>query len=186
MTILGIELEVFEDDTAPAPRESFDYKRGFEAGVASCNDTNEANLAAAVADISSTLSDMTFGYAEVRVQLLERIRPLLCQVADAILPEIAKESFAAHLVETLTSHIEETAMLPVQIAVNPEAVDYLTSALSSHAGDFTFVANERLTDGQAILQNSDSHVMIDLSALTLALQTALNGLEPPERNTSNG
>lgn len=186
MTLSRVTLEQFDDGTATRPNDSADYTRGFEEGLAAARGSAEVELSHSMSEISSTLADMSFGYEEASRLLLDRIRPLLTQVSEALLPQLANESFTAHLVEVLQADFESTVGEPIQIFVHPTAVEQLTDDLSDTTNAFVFVPDPTLTHGQAILKNPESQIMIDLPALTQALQTALNGLEPFERTQSNG
>ncbi|MCF2871593.1 hypothetical protein L0664_11005 [Octadecabacter sp. G9-8] len=186
MTLSRVSLESFEDSPAVPPKESIEFKKGFAAGIKSAEQTETANLTRATEGIDATLSDMAFGFAEARLQILERLRPLLAQISETILPQIAKDSFADHLVDVLARDFKQVAASPVQIAVHPEAVDHLQTVLTAHSDNFSFIGDATLTDGQALLRSDTTHILIDIHALTLALQTALNGLEPLERTQSNG
>lgn len=186
MTESRVTLESFEDGSFGEPKESAEYKRGFVAGTEAAQAGEEAKLTQATAGIASALSDMAFGYSEARVQLMERIRPLLAQVAETVLPHLAREGFAAHLVDVLSRDFEQALNGPVQISVHPDAVTHLGQSLAGVSDNFCFCGDDTLSVGQALLKNEDANVMIDLPALILALQTALNGHEPLERSQPHG
>ncbi|MDC0116170.1 hypothetical protein OAH97_01675 [Octadecabacter sp.] len=186
MSFASIDLENFDDGVTPEPEESAEFKLGFEAGQAEALESNAAALTHATEAISATLADMAFGYTEARVMLLNRVRPLLAQVADVVLPQIAQDSFAAHLVEVLFADFETATTEPIRITLNPIAIKHVSSALSEVAENFVFVADTALTDGQALLENAGTEIMIDLPALSLALHNALNGLETLKRSSSHG
>jgi flagellar biosynthesis/type III secretory pathway protein FliH len=185
MTLTRVTLERFEDTTTEVPK-SADYIRGFADGERAAQNSDAAQLTTAVESVASTLSDMAFGYEEARVQLLEKIRPLLVQLSEAVLPGLALETFSAHLIDVITRDFEAATKRPIQISVPPDTADYLEGVLSGHDGNFTFVGDIELTKGQALLHDGDTHILIDFPALILALQTALNGVEPLERSLSNG
>jgi len=186
MTLVRIDLEKFDDGVSLEPEENADFKLGFEAGQANARASDTAALARATEAISATLSDMDFGYTEARVLLLEQIRPLLTQVAEAILPQIAQESFATHLVDVLFADFELATKEPTKITLSPSAIDHVRTALSGTSENFVFDADANLTEGQALLKNGNVQIMVDLPALTLDLQNALNGLETLQRSPLNG
>jgi hypothetical protein len=181
-----VELESFDDGPVAERRESAEYLRGFAAGTEKALSGQTAKLARATQDISATLSDMAFGYAEARVQILNRTRPLLTQVAEVIVPQIAQESFALHLVDVLERDFNAASEEPLRIAVHPDIAEHLARNMADRSDTFFIVGDPTLIDGQALLRQSDTHIIIDLPALTQALQTALNGLESRERSQSNG
>jgi len=184
LTPTRVTLESFEADGMSGVEESSDYKRGFAAGLLESEASNAANLAAAVAEISSTLRDMAFGYEEARLHVLERLRPLLGQLAEAILPQIAKETFGAHLAGVVEDAFETASSAPITIAVPPDVMSSLAD--SKVAKQFDFVADPALSAGQALIGQGDIHVLLDLAALTTELQAVLNGIEHSERTLSHG
>lgn len=186
MSFARVTLESFESGGAFPPKEGPDYQRGFKDGVEFAAQSDAAAVRAAVSDMSATLSDMTFGFTEARLHLLDRIRPILAQIAEALLPDIAREVFAAHLVETLLQSFEAAADQPIQIAVAPSDLAAVGSALASADGRIRLQGDAGLAIGQAVLCRDETHILIDLPALTGALQTALLGLEPSERTLANG
>lgn len=185
MTLGRITLESFETDSSSTQKDSADYLRGYNDGLAHVAETQASELTSTAADIAATLNDMTFGFAEARVHILDRIRPLLAQIAETVLPEIVKETFAEHLIETLNRYFDTAMEEPIEITVSPEAFDLLQASLSPQIGNFSFVADTSVTSGQAILHHNSEHIMIDLPALLSTLQDALNGLESSERIQSN-
>lgn len=186
MTLSQVTLECFDDGEGAAPQQSAEFKRGFEAGVAAMKEADTAKQAEATSAVSSTLADMRFGYAEARLALLDRIRPLLVQVAEAVLPEVVQDTFSLHLVDTLMRDFETLTGQPVQIAVSPAAVEPLKASLRDLSDDFVFVPDANLIDGQAVVKSAQRQIMIDLPALMLALQTALCGLDSLERTRTHG
>lgn len=186
MTLARVDLESFEDSGVPPSKENPDYLRGFNDGVAQAEQHQAAEISRAVADIASALQDMTFGFTEARVHILDRVRPLLAQIAETVLPDILNEAFAPHLVQALTQSFVDASDEPILIAVAPEILDAVGETLASLDGKFKLVPDPKIALGQAILRRDDTQILIDFPGLLDALQTALHGLEPSERTYSNG
>lgn len=183
----AVSFEDFDTDTGFEPDESAEFLRGVEEGLTRAGASTATQEAAALSEIAAVLGDMAFGFAEARQQLAGMLHPLIMQVADSILPEIARETFAQHLADIITKSFLDAASRPVAIRVAPTFSGTLNEKLSAHhTGTFVFVEDAALSPGQAIIQNDHSHEMLDLPALTTALQTALYGLATPERNASHG
>ncbi len=184
MTSSVVTLESFEIDDPADIEQSAEYNRGLADGLAQAEASQNADLARSVERISSSLTDMAFGYEEARLHVLERLRPLLRQTSEAILPIIARETFGTHLIDVIEVEFQTAASAPIMISVARDLVETLNSTVT---GDlFTFVADQTLDVGQALLCQDNTHILLDLPALTLALQSALNGLERPERIQSHG
>jgi len=184
MNTSRIDLERFEGDGANLQFESPDYRRGKADGLIHAETLNSSKIAQSINEISSTLSDMAFGYEEARHYILEQMQPLVRQISDKALPEIAKVVFGAHLSEVVNFELQKSASLPIQIAVAPDLLPTFDGLKDyDHC---VFVSDPKLADGQAVIQQQDVEVFLDLPSLVLALQTALNGLESPKRSIRNG
>ncbi|SMX40401.1 hypothetical protein [Octadecabacter ascidiaceicola] len=184
MNTSRIQLEKFEGDGASLQIESPDYRRGKADGLLHAETLNATKVAQSISEISSTLNDMAFGYEEARHHLLGQLQPLVRQIADKVLPDIARVGFGAHLSELINLELEASASLPIHIGVAPEVLGALDS-LEKQA-HCVFVSDPNLIEGQAVIQQNGVEVFLDIPSLVLDLQTALNGLESPERSTANG
>lgn len=182
-----LSFEDFDADASFEPLESTDFLRGIEEGKTRAGASLAAQETAALSDIAAVLSDMAFGFAEARQQLAGSLHPLILQVAEVILPDIARETFAAHLAETVTQTFIKAASGPVSICVATGFAEPLNKALpSTQTATFIFTEDAALAPGQAILRLGDTCEILDLPSLTSALQTALHGLATPERNATYG
>ncbi|MGJ8609937.1 MAG: hypothetical protein ACSHWY_02510 [Octadecabacter sp.] len=184
MTSIRINLENFEADNAFEIGESPEYHRGFAAALLEVEASQAAELAQSVAAISSTLTDMAFGFEEARLHLLNRLSPLLGQLAETILPQLAQESFGAHLKDVVEGAFETVSSAPLTIAVSPDVIPSLKALTATK--QFEFVPDPALRAGQAFIGQGDTHVLLDLAALTTELQAVLNGIEHSERSVSHG
>jgi flagellar assembly protein FliH len=186
MTLSPITLESFELTEPQTAPESPDFRRGFEAGLAAANETQQAATATAIQELSSTINDMNFGFEEARVHLLSKLRPLLSQLSEAALPEILHQSFGAHLNETIETQFNHLADETLSIAVTPEVASHLEANLQEKNPRFVFAADPDLDAGQAVIKGGNSQVMLDLQSLLHTLQTALSGLEAIQGMENHG
>lgn len=184
MSAFRIDLERFEGDGANLYVESADYLRGKADGLSLAETQNSAKIAQSLNEVSSKLTDMAFGYQEARHHILEQMQPLVRQIADKVLPEIAQISFGVHLSEVINSELQNSASLPIQIAVAPHMLPSFDGM--PEFDHCVFVADPNLEDGQALIQQDASEVFLDLPSLILSLRTALNALESPNRSIRNG
>lgn len=183
MTLSNVTLECFDDgDGSTVPPASPDFVRGFEAGKLHAMQDIQSQRQMAVADVSATLGDMAFGYAEARGALLEQIHPLMVQIGELILPEIAKETFAAHFCDTLTRAFQDATDQKIEVAVAPDMI----AEVPTDGSVFTLIADPEMDLGQARLRRDDSHILIDFPTLLEDLQTALRGLDLTQRTHANG
>lgn len=186
MSLSRVTLESFDDADDSPKVESREYLRGYRDGIAEVEARQKVNLDDAVANIAAALSDMSFGFAEARLHTLDRLRPLLAQIAETALPDILGEVFSDHLVEVLQNAFDEASRAPISVAVAPDARAAIESRLNQNGGSFRLVGDPTVGMGQAILQRDETQIMIDTSSLLEDLQAALHGLEHSERTLSNG
>jgi len=184
MSFSHINLERFDDGIKSAQEKNADYKRGFSDGLAQATESDTAKRTQSITQVSSTLSDMSFGYEEARVNILRNLKSLLGQISEVVLPQIAKDTFGAHLLDVVESNFLMATDESIQISVAPNLVAALCNTHDEKR--FSIIPDASLIEGQALIQETETQILLDLPALTLALQTALNGLELPERTQSNG
>jgi len=181
-----LDLEDFETGEPATPKESPDYARGVEDGRAAALSEADALQADALAKLANTLSDMTFGYEEARSHLVGRIAPILAQVAETVLPEILRDTFAQHLIDQVMGALGDGADMPLQIAVSAATAKQLEAARPPELTQFTFVTQIDLSDNQALILGGTTDIILDLPLMLAELQTALRGLEGLERTTTHG
>ncbi len=187
MSASRLYLECYETDGPVEASHSPDYLRGLADGEARASAALAGQLARGVTQTSATLADMTFGFAEARDHLLGHLRSILTQVAEVALPQIAQQTFASHLIDVLSKDFDTASKYPAAISVAPALVSELSAAVSSEGpAQFSFIPDQTLVAGQALIRQGEKTVMIDLPALNEALQTAMLGFEHTERFQSNG
>ncbi len=179
-------LECFDDPAESAFVETQDYKLGFVDGKAEALADIEARFALNVAELSSTLNDMAFGYAEARQTLLARIAPLLMQISDLVVPQILKATFEEHLKDTLLQAFEEACPPELQVLVSPENAQRLAQEGLGATHSFKIRPRTDLSDGQAVIGHEQSNTLLDLEALAESLSLALNGIDNFERRQKDG
>ncbi|MCF2905974.1 hypothetical protein L0666_13320 [Octadecabacter sp. CECT 8868] len=183
MTFSNIKLECFDiDGGEESSPPSADYNRGFEAGLLQAKNSITATQEQSISEIAATLGDMTFGYTEARDILLEQIQPLLAQISQIVLPQIAMHSFSEHLTEAMAQAFSDATDKAIEVAVEPSIIGSLN--LRNEA--VRIVPDPAMEHGQARLRRKDTHIIVDLPALLDALQTALLGHDLTQRTHSNG
>ena len=117
MNTSRINLERFEGDGANMQLESPDYRRGKADGLVHAETLKSVKIAQSISEVLSTLNDMAFGYEEARHHILEKMQPLVRQISDTVLPDIAKVVFGAHLSEVINFELQKSASSPIQIGI---------------------------------------------------------------------
>jgi len=186
MTASPIILENFDFGTEPNQIESVDYHRGVEDGIAEANASIELRRAKAISDLNATLSDLVFGYEEARQQMLSKIAPLMMQISSQIVPTILENTFRQHLFETLNNAIEIECASDFKILVSPENAPLFNDSEVGEQLAYDILPDAHLTAGQAIVSCGEASQILDLTALTDTLQTALQSFDFSDRDEMNG
>jgi flagellar biosynthesis/type III secretory pathway protein FliH len=176
----GLRLEVF--DVAPvsdgslqplveatvveeAKVASFEqgYSAGWEDAVAAQNgDQNRIR-----ADLARNLQSLAFTFQDARSHVLQSIRPLILEMVERLLPEVAREALAPTVLDTLTPMAEELADAPLTLVLNP-AVRSEVEDLVTRATGLPMVIEEEpsLPEGQVYIRFGPTETKVDLSQVT--------------------
>lgn len=187
MTTLSIELESFETDDVGPSRPDPEYLRGYEAGLAEAAANVDVAKAQAIADVSTTINDLSFGFAEARQQLLEALKPLLTEIVGVAIPSVLQESFGAHLFDEFAHKADAALNGPIVIEIPEHVAADLNEALfagSEH--EFEFRVNANLEEGTALITTGETDVLLDLNSVSNQLHDALLGLSTLERKPAYG
>ena len=117
---------------------------------------------------------MSFTYHEAVAQLNKSIEPLLADIVSKVLPQIARETLGAQIVEQLAELARTQTETAVEITVHPsnvEAVETLINA--SLQKPFEISAEPTLGDGQAYIRFGKAEREIDTALVIEGIQTAM-------------
>ena len=183
----GLRLEVF--DLAPASDGSLQplveatvveeakvasFEQGYSAGwedavAAQSGDQNRIR-----ADLARNLQSLAFTFQDARSHVLQSIRPLILEMVERLLPEVAREALAPTVLDTLTPMAEELADAPLTLVLNP-AVRGEVEDLVTRATGLPMVIEEEpsLPEGQVYIRFGPSETKVDLSQVTADIAAAV-------------
>jgi len=151
------------------------YEEGYRAGW---DDASAAEAAARTrigADFEKTLQELSFGYHEARVHVLEALEPLLSVMVERVLPELARWGLAPKVVEIAREMAETEAGRPLQLQVCPENREALEELVGADPGlPLRIVDDPGLGPGQAVLRGGAAEREIDIDGMLAAIRSALN------------
>lgn len=195
---MALSLEVFPTDPTVAPermildqiayeREQASlYESGHRAGWQEASATATALAARSQIDLAQHIQHLSFTYHEAQAHVLAALQPLLLQMVCQILPQIARESLAPIVVETLIPLANRLGKAPLVLRVNPamqRAVQTLIAPTTSLP--LTVQADPALGTGQVHLALGTAEAVVDLDQATADIATAVRGFfalygkEPP-------
>lgn len=150
------------------------YETGYAAGWEDAVAAQTQDDAEMRAGIGRNLQALSFTYHEARIHVLKALTPLLTEMVDSILPEIARETLASQIVEVLMPLAEEMADAPVTLRVNPSSRAAVETLLDQATGlPVTIIDEPTLGAGQAYLRLGDSETRVDLDSAISAISEAV-------------
>lgn len=189
MNARALPLESFDesphdlDETADGPPGS--YQEGYAAGCADAEAAHRADQARLSGDLVQTFADMSFGYAEARLEIMAALRPLFTMMSQRMLPELAHATLVPHLVDLLAKAAAADTARPIRVTVHPLHVDALKTTLCEAGGFKAEVQGDPLLgDAEAIFTTPDGETALDLAEVATAAGTILSALfDAPQKRT---
>lgn len=184
----AVKLELFETDEAgPCTPETVQdqieedrlaaYEAGYTAGWEDAATAAADDAARLGVDLARHLQSMNFTFQEARIHVLRSVEPLLVQMADRLLPVIAREVLAPVIVENLLPLAEHLADRPVTLLVHPAARAAVEGRLGGIGGlPLTIVDEPSLSEGQAYLRLGGAEaVLVDMDRAAQHIADTLRG-----------
>jgi flagellar biosynthesis/type III secretory pathway protein FliH len=183
-----LRLEVFETTAEPARTTVVTdlsameearlaaYEQGYTAGWDDASAAQSEDQTRLGAEIARNLQTLAFTYHEARTHVLRGIEPLLAQMTERVLPDMARAALAPMIVETLRPMAADLADAPVILLINPAARPAV-EALLERSGNLPVAIQDEPTlgEGQAQLRFGPSETRIDLDRAVADIATAVRG-----------
>lgn len=164
-------------DPTNAPIPSTDWIAGHAAGLTEGQALVASTQMALSAEIAQCFSDIGFGYAEARVQILNGLKPLFGAIINRLLPRLAEQGLATHIVAILHQTAEQDSGAAIELSVNPDQIDALAGLLPYAIGmPVVLIADPQVGPGQAILRSANVDTLLDIEAVLAGVQTALESI----------
>ena len=185
---MALSLEIFETDPKAAPdrivldqiafarQQLSSYDNGYRAGWDEANATAAALVAHNKADLSQHLQKLSFTYHEAQAHVLAALHPLFVHIVGQIMPQIARETLAPIVVETLIPLADRLGQAPVILRVNPAMRQAVQSLIEASVSlPLTINADPTMAEGQVHLQLGMAEAELDLDQATADIATAVRG-----------
>jgi len=183
----ALRLEIF--DTAPALDGSFQplieaaaaeeakvasFEQGYSAGWDDAVAAQQGDQTRIRADLARNLQSLAFTFQEARGHVLRSIRPLILEMVDRLLPEVAREALAPTVLEALTPMAEELSEAPLTLVLNPVVRGQIEDLVKQATG-LPLVIDEEpsLPEGQVYIRVGASEAKVDLSQVTADIAIAV-------------
>lgn len=179
---MTLALEVFDgrvpDQAAPDPeREAARkaaYEEGYQAGWDDAVKAEEAAGQEVRAEFARHVQDLGFTYVEARAHVIAALGPLLTALVETVLPEAARQTAGARIVEVLATLAEGSADAPVILRCAPGRREELEAIAREHpALPLTIEEEPSLSAGQVFLRLGRQERLADLDGPLDAVRTAV-------------
>ncbi|MDU8910785.1 ABC transporter ATP-binding protein [Aestuariicoccus sp. MJ-SS9] len=164
------------------------FEQGYRAGWDDAIRTQTEDKTRIASDFAQNLQDLSFTYHEAYSRVQNAMSPLLQDMVQSLLPELARQTLAVHLIEKLETLARDAGSLSVVIGVAPRNLAAVEALVS---GDYGFpleiIADETLHEGQADIRFGETEKQIDLSEIVQSVGHAVAAFaDDNQRKVANG
>lgn len=183
----ALRLEVF--DMAPAPDGSLlplveatavedakvaSFEQGYSAGWDDAVAAQQGDQIRIRADLARNLQSLSFTFQDARSHVLQAIRPLILEMVNRLLPEVAREALAPTVLEAVTPLAEELADAPLTLVLNPAARPQVEDLLTRATGLPMVIEEEpTMPEGQVYIRFGTAETKVDLAQVTTDIGAAV-------------
>lgn len=164
------------------------FETGYKAGWEDAAKSQSDDRTRISSGFGQHLQDLSFTYHEAYAQVMNAMAPLLEDMVSILLPDAARSSLSAHIVDQLTEHAREIGEMEVVIAVNPRNAEAIQPLLEQDFGfPVSLTQDDTLAEEQADLRFANTEKQIDLTEALNAINEAIKGFAyENKRKVSNG
>lgn len=153
-----IEAEQIEEDKLQSFEEG--YKSGWDDAVCA-QETTRANVSA---EFARNLQEASFSYHEARSALVQELRNVIEPLMENLLPAIASETLAAHILDQITQVSRDNLGRPIEVAVSPTRVTAMQTIFEDVIKEpFVIVADDCMAADQVFLRVGQEEREVDFA-----------------------
>ena len=151
------------------------FERGYGAGWDDAIQARDQGRDQLSAELSSTLSDLSFTYHEALTRMTLSLEPMFQSLVQTVLPEMLEQGFGPELVAQLCEMAKEQVDQPMLLRVPPGTEGQVASVMPQDLRPLPkIVEDPSLEAGQARLQVGTACREVDNSALLSAISGAFD------------
>jgi len=152
------------------------FEKGYQAGWDDSVKAQTDDSRHITADFARNLQELSFTYHEAHAAALNSLEPLLRQMVEVVLPQVAQETLGARLVEVLQQLAKSQGTGPVELVTAPANATALQGLLSDDpAMPISIIEEQSLADGQIFIRFGNTEHEIDLTQVLQGLDLAVTG-----------
>lgn len=183
----ALRLEVFDmaraadgsmqplvEATAVEEAKVASFEQGYSAGWDDAVAAQQDDQGRIRADLARTLQSLSFTFQDARGHVLQSIRPLILEMVNRLLPEVARESLAPTVLEAVMPMADELADAPLTLVLNPAVRGQIEDLLTQATGLPMVIEEEpTMPDGQVYIRFGASETKVDLGQVTTEIAIAV-------------
>ena len=147
------------------------FEKGYQAGWEDAVKAQRETALRVSEDLAQNLQALSFTYQEARGAVIESLGPLLRQMVETVLPQLAHQSLPDRVAQEVESIIDRMGEHAIEIRAAPADIDAIEALLNDQPiGNVHVLPEASLAEGQVGIRLGDSEREIDL-------QDVLNGIE---------
>lgn len=183
----GLRLEIFDTATAadgtPQPLVEASaleearvaaFEQGYSAGWEDAAAAQQGDQSRIRADLARNLQSLAFTFQDARSHVLQAIRPLILEMTNRLLPEVAREALAPTVLDALMPLADDLAEAPLTLVLNPAVRDRVEGLLAQATGLPIQIEEEpSLGEGQVYIRFGTAETKVDLTQVTADITAAV-------------
>lgn len=152
------------------------YEQGYAAGWDDALSAQNEDVARLRADLGRNLTEMALSYRDARRHVLAGLEPLLNDMINKVLPQIARESLGQMILQEIRPASAALVDMPITVKTAPECRDLVERMLQIETGlPLQVIGEPTLSAGQAYLSIGESESQVDLDGVVVSIATAVRG-----------
>lgn len=152
------------------------FENGYTAGWDDAVKSQSEDQTKVSSDFARNLQDLSFTYHEAHSHVIKAMNPLLQQIVEAVLPEVAHKTIGLRVVEQLREMARGQAGQTVEIRVAPANVAAMEKLIDQELAFPVGVSEDpALGEGQAYMRFGTSERQIDLDEVLAGIGQAVAG-----------
>ena len=163
--------------TADASEESrlAEFENGYQAGWDDASAAHAAEQAHISSDFSQNLQALSFTYHEAHSHILSMLKPLLTQMVETILPNIAHKTLGTRVVMEVMEIAKLDSNQRIDLIMSSDSRQKLENLhIKEPTKLFQLVGDDSLSDGQVFIRFGKNELRIDLDSLLIKVNSTIN------------
>ena len=167
-------LQPLVEATAVAEAKIASFEQGYSAGWDDAVAAQQGDQTRIRADLARNLQSLSFTFQDARGHVLQAIRPLILEMVNRLLPEVARETLAPTVLDAVMPLADTLADAPLTLVLNP-AVRGQVEDLLAQATGLPMVIDEEPTmpEGQVYIRFGTTETKVDLAQVTTDIAIAV-------------